>query len=470
MAALDLASQRYFTRSTAGHYLVRDLGPDQAAYYAQGIAKAQSLFPEHTLKIYHPRPEKLKAELDALNLLGSADELLPSSADQADTAAGILVYACDPQGELAHWEAQQHRTVLEVHLPHLSANLAWHQEQTGSKVKVMAMVKAFSYGSGIEMIARNLLADGADALGVAYVDEGVALRKLGLKAPIMVLNPAPEALGQALRYDLEPEISNWRQWTYLKELLPKQKEPVAIHLKLETGMHRLGFGAADLPELQGELAQAKGVTVKGLLSHLAAADEREEDAFSRQQIDAFKTMADQISSNLPERPLWHLCNSYGTARFRDAHFDMVRPGISLYGYSALPEVQKELKPISTLTAPIAQVKELQMGDTVSYGRTFKAEKAMRIGVLSVGYADGLDRRFSNGGLSVFAQGQYFPIVGRVCMDMVMIDLGESKLQAGDRVELLGPHVSAAQWAEKLSTIPYEVFTSIGGRVKRIYTF
>lgn len=370
----------------------------------------------------------------------------------------------------ARLEQKRHQSVLEIQLNRLVDNLNYYREKLAPGVKIMAMVKAFAYGSGSVEVARVLQFHGVHYLGVAYADEGVSLRKAGIQVPIMVLNHEEDSWQRLIAYNLEPEIYNLRGLEAFATALTDQGYEGAypIHIKLETGMNRLGFSASQIPALLARLADLAVLRVSSVFSHLAAADKRSEDPFSRQQIARFEAASSQLIAALDYPVQRHLCNSSGIEHFPAAHYEMVRLGIGLYGISSDPEARKHLQTVSRLKARISQVKQLAARETVSYGRLFRAERPMRIGIVSLGYADGFRRSLSEGRGKVVIQGQRFPTLGAVCMDMFMIDLKDSDIAEGAEVEIFGDQLSLYELAENMGTIPYEVLTGISQRVKRIY--
>jgi len=367
-------------------------------------------------------------------------------------------------------EQKSHETVLNIYLPRLVSNLNHYRAKLSQDTGIMAMVKAFSYGSGSYEIANLLQFHGVNYLGVAYADEGVELRKKGISLPILVLNPERNALPEMIDYCLEPEIYSF---TRLEELLEVLKEkpmlkPWPIHLKLETGMNRLGFTKDELPRLVQILENSNLVKVESVFSHLAAADQVSERAFTETQIQRFEAMTTYLREELAQ-PFWrHLCNSAGISHYPQAHYDMVRLGISLYGVATSAADEPYLKVVSELRSVVSQLKTLQAGDSVSYGRTFTASQNMTIAIVGLGYADGFRRSLSNGKGQVVIRGKRYPTVGRVCMDMIMVDVTNSEVQEGDAVEIFGEQMPVQEVAQRMDTIPYEVFTGVGQRVKRIY--
>ena len=375
---------------------------------------------------------------------------------------------------VAALQAQQHGTVLEVNLDALSHNLQHYRRQLRPGTKLMVMVKAFAYGAGSYEVASLLEFQRADYLAVAYADEGVALREAGISLPIMVMNPAPDSFGILRQYRLEPEIYSFELLNeYLAAFaaddaagaLPK------IHLKLDTGMRRLGFDEADLPALAAQLRQhAARLPVASLMTHLAAADEPEHDDFTRGQLATFRRMAAFLEVALGHSVLKHALNSAGILRFPEAHFDMVRLGIGLYGVDASGRDTDALRPVSQLRTTISQLKTLPPGHTVGYGRRGAAAPAeRRIATLAIGYADGYDRRFGNGAGEVLIRGRRAPLVGSVCMDMCMVDVTHIPgVQAGDVALLFGEGLPLPELAGRIGTIAYELLTNVSERVKRVF--
>jgi alanine racemase len=366
-------------------------------------------------------------------------------------------------------EYKSHETVLEIHLDRMVHNLNHYRSQLAEDVKIMAMVKAFSYGSGSYEVASLLEFHKVDYLAVAYTDEGVELRKAGIKLPIMVLNTEPASFDDALRYDLEPEIYNFRMLElFSKAVLRSTHTSFPIHLKLDTGMHRLGFTSDQVGQVANEMKRHPHLQLVSVFSHLAASDEAEHRDFTQKQIDLFVQICDELKTSLGNDFIRHIVNTAGISGFKNAHFDMVRLGIGLYGISSSLEERNKLMGVSELKASISQIKNIHKGETVGYGLSFIAPKDMTIAVITLGYADGLRRSLSNGVGRVWIKDQYYPIVGKVCMDMTMIDISNANLSEGDEVEIIGEHLSVYDLAEQMETIPYEVLTGISSRVKRVY--
>lgn len=364
-------------------------------------------------------------------------------------------------------EQKAHKTVLEVNLGAVVHNLNVYNRLLRSGTKMMVMVKAAGYGSGAAELAKLLEFHQVDYLGVAYADEGVELRQAGVKLPILVLNPEPSSFDALARFRLEPEVYSLSLLEELLHFAGKVKE-MAVHLKLDTGMHRLGFTPDDLDQLISRLQAQSKVRVRSVFSHLAAADAPQHDAFTHQQAASFTAMSERLNTGLGYRPLRHLANTGGMVRFPEYQFDMVRLGIGLYGIDACG-LQDQLQVVNTLKATISQIKELPAGETVGYNRNGPIIRPSRIATISIGYADGLLRLAGNGRYKVLVHGNLAPTVGNICMDMTMVDVTHiPKASEGDEVVIFGEHLPVQVLADCLQTIPYEVFTNIADRVKRVY--
>jgi len=359
-----------------------------------------------------------------------------------------------------------HGTVMEINLDALVHNLNYFRARLNTGTKIMVMVKAFAYGSGSNEIANILQYHKVDYLGVAYADEGVDLRKNNITLPIMVMNPSEDSFESLLQYNLEPEIYNVK---ILKALITYlQGKPCAIHIKLDTGMHRLGFEEHELPELITLLKANANLRINTIFSHLAGADESKHDTFSRQQATLFKTMAGTIAKAIGYKPLYHILNSPGILRLTDLQLDMVRLGIGLYGVDPTSENFRELEPVATLKTIISQIKNIPQGQTIGYGRRGVAEHDMRLATIAIGYADGFSRAFSRGVGEVLIHGHRAKVTGNVCMDMTMIDITNIPAHEGDEVIIFGPQMPIHDVAATINTIPYEILTSTSERVKRVF--
>ena len=362
---------------------------------------------------------------------------------------------------------QTHATVLEVNLNALINNLNVYKNYLPKETGVIAMVKAFSYGSGSTEVASLLEKQHIDYLAVAYADEGVALRKDGIQTKIMVMNPDAVDFDRMQEYHLEPEIYSLQILQQLIEKIGQQE--MNVHIKLETGMNRLGFVESEQEELIAVLHQHKNIHVKTVFSHLAASEDEQLDSFTKEQISIFKRLSETFiaSFNYPVKK--HLLNSSGILRFPEAHYDYVRLGIGLYGVDSSATIQEKLLPIGKLKTRVAQIKQVPKGETIGYSRKGVAEKDIKIGILAIGYADGYDRRFGNGTGEVFIAGQRAKIIGNICMDMCMADITHiDGVNDGDECEIYGKEISIIEQAKKIGTISYELLTRISSRVKRLY--
>lgn len=362
-----------------------------------------------------------------------------------------------------------HRTTLEVNLSALAHNLNAYHRTLKPGVKLMVMVKAAAYGSGSLEVARMMEFHKVDYLAVAYADEGADLRRGGINLPILVLNPEEAAFETMIRYQLEPEVYSLPQIKQLALYVPEGDTPMSVHVKLDTGMHRLGFEPVHLEELADVLKNYPQLRVQSVFSHLAASEAPEHDAFTLHQIKTFNESYEQLTQAIGYRPLRHILNTTGISRFGDHQMDMVRLGIGLYGIDNNPEMQQHLKTVLTLRATISQIKTLAPGETVGYGRRGEVPTVTRIATISIGYADGLLRKAGNRRFDVLIDGQQAPIVGNVCMDMCMVDVtGIPGAREGSEVIIFGENPRVEVLAEAVQTIPYEVFTGISPRVRRVY--
>ncbi|MDH5398480.1 MAG: bifunctional UDP-N-acetylmuramoyl-tripeptide:D-alanyl-D-alanine ligase/alanine racemase [Cyclobacteriaceae bacterium] len=363
-------------------------------------------------------------------------------------------------------EQRSHRTVLETSLKNVLHNLNYYRALLPAGVRTMAMLKAMAYGSGSHELGSLLDHHGVNYLGVAYVDEGVSLRKHGVKTPIMVMNPDQGSFRVLLEYNLEPEIYSLNQLQALINVL--EKEPIHVHLKLETGMNRLGLYDEDLSQLISLLQNHPNIIVASLFSHLVASNDPAHDEFTHLQARRFSDMAQHIEDALAIKPLRHLLNTAGISRFPQYQFDMVRMGIGLHGLTRVEDDQKHLLPAQTLKTYISQLKKLKKGDTVGYGREGKALADTTVATVAIGYADGYNRAFSRGVGKMLVGGKQAPVIGNVCMDMSMLDVTGLGAREGDEVVVFGPGMPVNVLANTLNTIPYEVLSGISERVNRVY--
>lgn len=405
---------------------------------------------------------------DTDEFYSSADEFLKVFTQDMFDGAAVLIKGGPMSGfdRIVHAASRKsHTTVLEVNLSAMVHNLNCYRRGLPQGTRLMAMVKASSYGHGDYEIAAELQHEGVDYLAVAFADEGVVLRQKGITMPIVVLNADADSFSLMTSYRLEPEIYNFSSLNAFAEAVERAGESdYPIHLKVDSGMHRLGFQMEDVERLTKRLAELRGVlTVRSIFSHFATADMPEEVEYVRRQQKVFAEVSGAIVESLPYKPLRHINNTAGMESYDESTYDMCRLGIGLYG------VGEGTKPVSRLTTRIVQIKTLAEGETVGYGRAGKIANTTRIATIPIGYADGLDRRLGCGAWSMNVAGKAAPIVGRVCMDSCMIDVTDIPCEEGDEVVVYGGEGgSVEEMAERLGTIPYEVMTSISTRVKRIY--
>ena len=364
-------------------------------------------------------------------------------------------------------ELKVHETILEINLNALVNNLNFYRGKLKPETKMVCMVKASAYGAGSYEIAKTLQDHRVDYLAVAVADEGSDLRKAGITSSIIIMNPELTSFKTMFDYKLEPEVYSFH---LLNELIKAaEKEGITnfpIHIKLDTGMHRLGFAPQDIPELIARLKRQTSVIPRSVFSHLAGSDSEQFDAFTRRQIEAFEQASEILQEAFPHKILRHICNTAGIERYPGAQFDMVRLGLGLYGVN--PYTNKMLHNVSTLKTTILQIREVPQEDTVGYSRKGRLDRDSRIAAIPIGYADGLNRHLGNGHAYCLVNGQKAPYVGNICMDVCMIDVTDIDCKEGDKVIIFGDDLPVTVLAEIQGTIPYEILTSVSNRVKRVY--
>ncbi|HVW13868.1 MAG TPA: bifunctional UDP-N-acetylmuramoyl-tripeptide:D-alanyl-D-alanine ligase/alanine racemase [Mucilaginibacter sp.] len=365
-----------------------------------------------------------------------------------------------------------HETVMEISLNALLNNLNYYRSKIKPGVKVMAMVKAFSYGSGTFEVANMLQYNKVDYLAVAYIDEGIALRQAGITLPVMVLNPEVSAFDKLVEYKLEPEIFSFHLLDeFVRYAQSRGLTSYPVHIKIDTGMHRLGFEDHEIDILCDLLEVNSNIKVQSVFSHLVASDAPEHDDFTKKQIKLFDRAWKKIEEALRYKVIKHLSNTSGITRWPQANYDMVRLGIGLYGIdSALPEGANGLQPIASLKTSISQVRKVKANDTIGYNRTGKLSKDGVIATVRIGYADGYLRAFGNGVGKMLVRGKLVPTVGNISMDMCTLDVTDTDAREGDEVIVFNEQLKIEELARQIGTIPYEILTNVSQRVKRVYFY
>jgi len=363
-----------------------------------------------------------------------------------------------------------HDTVLEIDLNAMVGNLQFYRSKINPGVKIMAMVKAFSYGSGSFEIANLLQFHKVDYLAVAYADEGIALRKAGITLPIMVMSPEESAFEAIIKHNLEPEIYSIEILNSFLNALSDYDFNYPIHIKIDSGMHRLGFDQPEIEDLSVLLKDNQRLKVQSIFSHLVASGEAEHDGFTQQQIEKFKLISSELVEVLGYKPLLHIANTSGISRWADGQLDMVRLGIGLYGFDAALQNNRGLQTVMVLKTTVTQVKILDAGETVGYSRRGVMPNGGKIATVKIGYADGYNRAFGNGVGKMLINGKLVPTIGSICMDMTMLDITGIDVKAGDEAIVFDKEHPIMQLAEEINTIPYEILTNISQRVKRVYFY
>ena len=397
------------------------------------------------------------------------------------TCAAVMRALGYDEDTVSHRILQQtHETVMRVNLNALVDNVRFFRSLLKPTTKLTCMVKAFAYGAGSLEVSKalqaaNQMVNGkcengklVDYLAVAVADEGVELRRAGITLPIIIMDPEVAAMNLILENNLEPNVYSFAS---LEQVITaaeeKGLENVPVHIKIDSGMHRLGFYREELPQLIKRLQSTRAVRVASVFSHLAGSDEEQFDAFTLQQIGYYKLCADTLQAELGYPVIKHICNSAGIERFAPYQFDMCRLGIGLYGISFNGN---HLRNVCSLQTTILSVKTVRAGETIGYGRHTTLTEDRQIAVIPIGYADGFDRRFSNYGGEVIVRGKRCPVVGNVCMDQAMVDVTGTDAQVGDSVEVFGERLPLQELSDRLGTIPYEVLTSVSRRVQRVYYY
>ena len=360
-----------------------------------------------------------------------------------------------------------HATRLELNMTNLVHNLNVYRSLLHKNTKIMVMVKALAYGSNSVEIARILEYHGVDFLGVAYVDEGIELRKNGLQLPIMVMNPTVSSFPKMIEYNLEPEIYNFQLLNAYSYLADGDSVP-GIHLKIDTGMHRLGFHPEEVNEIIS-LLKKSNLRLASIFSHLASSEDQKHHSFTKSQIKLFKEIASKIESET-SHSLNHILNSSGIVNYPEAQMDMVRLGIGIHGYDPTGLISTRLLPVSKLVSTVSQITDVGENESIGYGRHSTTKKPSKIATIAIGYADGFRRILGNGNGEIWINHQKLKTIGNICMDMIMTDATNTDVQEGDEVEIFGVHIPIDEFAQRSKTIPYEILTSISSRVERVFLY
>lgn len=416
-------------------------------------------------------PSLAEKRAEKMQLFANCDTIIedPTHQNIRTCAAVMRALGYDEETITQRILQQTHETILEVNLSAMVDNVRYFRSLLQPNTLLTCMVKAFAYGAGSVEVSKALQTSGlVDYLAVAVADEGVELRKAGITLPIIIMDPEVAALDLILENNLQPNIYSF---AVLEDIISaaesKGLEGISVHIKIDSGMHRLGFYMEDIPALITRLQGQKAVRVASVFSHLAGSDEAQFDAFTHEQAQYFEDCASRLIASLPYQPLLHICNTAGIERFPEYHFDMCRLGIGLYGLSFDNAI---LRNVCTLKTTILSIKTVPAGSTIGYGRHTTLTEPRQIAVIPIGYADGFDRRFSNYGGEVLVRGKRCPVVGNVCMDQAMVDVTDTDAQVGDFAIVFGDQLPLQELADKLLTIPYEILTSISRRVQRLYFY
>jgi alanine racemase len=358
-------------------------------------------------------------------------------------------------------------TILEIDLKALQQNFEYLKSKLAKNTKFLAVVKAYAYGSEANEIASRLQNLNADYFAVAYVNEGVALRNAGITKPILVLHPQTVNFNTLIKHCLEPSIYNAKILNEFIAVSEKEKQKeYPIHIKFNTGLNRLGFRENEVDYIASKLEKTSTLKVKSVFSHMAASEDLNEKEFTINQIDTFKKIAENFTKAIGYKPMLHMCNTSGILNYPEAHFDMVRSGIGLYGFGNSKLEDKNFTPIATLKSVISQIHPIEKGESVGYNRAFKSDSLLKTATIPIGHADGIGRQYGNGKGFVTIKGEKAFIIGNVCMDMIMVNITGIDCSEGDEVILFGKNPTANDFAETANTISYETITSISQRIKR----
>mgnify|MGYP001823800485 CR=1 FL=1 len=359
-------------------------------------------------------------------------------------------------------------TVLEINLGSIEYNLDFFRSRLDKKTKILAVVKASGYGTEAVSVAGRLEKIGVDYFAVAYADEGIALRKSGVKTPILVLHPQVQNLELLIQYDLEPNLYSEKILdSFLEKVVKSDRMNYPVHLKFNTGLNRLGFRQSDLNLISSKLKEVSLVRVKSIFSHLVASEDQNEKEFSLNQIHEFSAIGQSFESLFGYLPMMHMSNTSGILNYPEAHFDMVRLGLGLYGFANDPDVTSKLKNVISLKSIISQIHHIRKNESVGYNRGFFSKSEMKTATIPLGHADGLFRSLGQNKIFVQIKGQKAPVIGNICMDMIMIDISGIECNEGDEVVIFDSQKDILAMAEQAGTISYEILTAFSDRIKRL---
>ncbi len=360
-------------------------------------------------------------------------------------------------------------TVLEIDLKALKHNFEYLKSKLDGKTKFLAVVKAFAYGSDASAVAKFLQNIHVDYFAVAYTQEGINLRNAGITKPIMVFHPQPVNFKKLIKYNLEPNLYNAKGLNeFIKIAIEVKQANYPVHIKFNTGLNRLGFLENDVDYIVSKTKETSAIKVKSLFSHLAASEDLAEKDFNLNQISSFNAIAEKFSKKIGYQPMLHICNTSGVLNYPEAHFDMVRSGIGLYGFGNSEIENEHLIPIASLKSVISQVHDIEKGETVGYNRAYKSDSLKKTATIPIGHADGIGRQYGNGNGFVVINKKKASIVGNICMDMIMVDITNIECNEGDEVLVFSKDFTAEDLASTINTISYELLAAISPRIKRLF--
>ena len=475
LASLEMALAHFhqqFGSKNTKKLILSELTENQGDYWKLQVKQLLLKYNLNEVHLIGSSWKNFNTEIAAQQYDSTSDFLQSISLNEWRNAAVLIKGARVFEFEriVRYLQEQHHETIFEVDLSALEHNIHYFRSLLHPQVEIMGMVKAGGYGIGAVEVANQLIQCGVQRLAVAYTDEGVQLREAGISVPILVLEPNVHDFEPLFRYRLEPELFSLESFESYALAARQEKSDMTyhVHIKLDTGMNRLGFKQEDDAALIELIRNNAHLKIESLFTHFAASEDEQFDSFTQGQLQEFQARTARISASCEIQPLLHAANTGGIQRWLNAQFNIVRLGIGMYGVSAFEEEQRHLKTVGSLKTAVVQIKEVHAGESVGYGRSFIAQQEMTIAIIPIGYADGFRRSLSNGIGHVVVAGQLCPVVGKVCMDVTMIDISGMDVRVGDEVEIFGGQQSIKSFAMQCNTIAYEILTSIPMRVKRSY--